>query len=196
MIQPEYKADVSLIIGNTQSEVDKSKSNYYDVVLYQTMVKTYSKLTKSRAVAEDVIKKLHLEPMKVLDLLEMVTVIPDRDTQFITITVQSTDPTQSMNIANQFAKSLKEVSIKVNKFDIVMLIDKAMLPTIRSNSNPIINIALTFFVSVLFSTGLAFLLEYLDNTIKTKEDVENIAGLPVIGAISLVKTKDKDVMIY
>ena len=196
IIKPQYKADISVIIGKTQSEINNSSSNYYDVMLYQTMVKTYSKLTKSRIIAEDVIKKTNLQPMNVLDLLSMITVTPDKDTQFLTITVVSKDPKQAMNIANQFAKSLKYISKKVNKADIVMIIDEAELPTMQDNPKPVRNIAMAFFIGVLFSIGLVFLLEYLDNTVKTKEDVETVLGLPVIGTISLVKIKDKDVMIY
>lgn len=206
VIKPKYKADISVIIGKTQSEVSNSSSNYYDVMLYQTMVKTYSKLTISRAVAQDVIKKLDLqsmnvqslklESMKLSDLLDMVTVTPDQDTQFLTITVLSNQPKLAMNIANQFALSLKEISIKINKVDIVMVIDMADLPTVQYSPKPLVNIGITIFLGVLLSVGIAFLLEYLDNTIKTKEDVEIIVGLPVIGMISLVKIKHKEEVLY
>ena len=201
VIKPKYKADISVIIGKAQLGVNNSTSNYYDVMLYQTMVKTYSKLTISRAVAEDVIKKLdlkslNLQKMNVSDLLDMITVTPDQDTQFLTITVLSNQPKQAMNIANQFAQSLKEISIKINKVDIVMVIDTADLPTMQYSPKPLVNIAMTFLIGILFSVGLSFMLEYLDNTIKTKEDVETVIGLPVIGTISLVKIKDKKGVIY
>lgn len=205
VIKPLYKADISVIIGKTQSAVNNSSSNYYDVMLYQTLVQTYSKLTISRAVAEDVIKQLDLKttnlqtlestPMTVANLLAMVTVTPDKDTQFLTITVISKDQMQTMNIANQFAKSLKAISMKINKIDIVMVIDEAGLPTINDSPKPVRNIAMAMLIGIVFSAFLVFLLEYLDNTIKTKEDVEFAIGLPVLGTISLIKKKNKDVMI-
>jgi capsular polysaccharide biosynthesis protein len=34
---------------------------------------------------------------------------------------------------------------------------------------------------------LAFVLEYLDDTLKTSEDVERIVGLPTLGAIPLTE---------
>lgn len=196
LIKPQYKADISVIIGKTQSVSNNSSSNYYDVMLYQTMVQTYSKLTISRTVAEDVIKQLNLKSMKVSDLLAMITVTPEKDTQFLTITVTSQDPKQAMIIANQFAKSLNDISIKINKIDIVMIIDKAGLPTINDSPKPARNMVMGFFIGIVFSIGLVFLLDYLDNTLKTKEDVETAIGLPVIGTISLVKIKNKDVTIY
>lgn len=205
VIKPLYKADVSVIIGKTQSSLNNSSSNYYDVMLYQTLVQTYSKLTISRAVAEDVIKKLDLKttnmktlvstPMTVVNLLSMITVTPDKDTQFLTISVISKDQIQTMNIANQFAKSLKAISMEINKIDIVMVIDEAGVPIINDSPKPVRNIAMAIFIGIIFSAFLIFWLEYLDNTIKTKEDVETVIGLPVIGTISLIKKKNKDVII-
>lgn len=189
VIKPRYQADISVIIGKTQSLTSTSSSNYYDVMMYQTMVKTYSKLTKSRVVADDVRKELNLQSINTSDLLSMITVTPDQDTQFLAINVISKDPIQAMDIANQFAKSLKGISIEINKTDIVMIIDEADLPTTPISPKPIINIAMTFIISILFSIALAFLFEYLDNTIKTKEDVEVILGIPVIGTISLIKKR-------
>lgn len=200
LIKPQYKADVSVVIGKTQSAINNSSSIYYDVMLYQTMVLTYSQLTKSRIVADDVIQMLNLktsnlQSMKASELLSMITITSDKDTRFLTISVTSNDPGQAMNIADQFANSLKQIGEEINKVDIVMVIDKAGLPIINDSPKPIHNIAMAFFISIVFSIGLVFLLDYLDNTIKTKEDVEFAIGLPVLGTISLIKKKNKDVMI-
>ena len=194
VIKPAYKADIWVIIGNYNNEKSASQ-NYNDVLMYQKIVKTYSRLAKSRTVAEDVIQKLKLEPMKDSELLSMITVTPDNETQFLTITVLSKEPEQAMNIANQMAKSLKDISVKVNKVDIVELIDEAQLPLGPDSPKSVRNSAMAFFIGIMFSIGLAIILDYLDNTIKTKEDVEKLLGLPVIGTISLITIKEKGVII-
>jgi len=196
VIEPRYKTEISVIIGKTETEKNNSLPNYNDIKMYQTMVKTYSKLTKSRIVAEDVIENLNFKEMSTSDLIPMIMVAPDQDTQFLTITVESKEPKQAMIIANQYAKSLKEVSIKINKVDIVEIIDEAQLPKKPDSPKPLINIALAGFFGIFLSVGLVFLLNYLDNTIKTKEDVEKACKLPVIGTISLVTKENKDVMIW
>jgi capsular polysaccharide biosynthesis protein len=195
VIKPTYKADIWVIIGNSNNEKSTASQNYNDVLMYQKMVKTYSRLAKSRTVAEDVIQKLKLEPMKASDLLAMITVTPDNETQFLTITVLSKEPEQAMSIANQMAKSLKDVSVKVNKVDIVELIDEAQLPIEPDSPKSIRNSAMALFIGIMFSIGLAIILDYLDNTIKTKEGVEKLLGIPVIGTISLINIKNKDVII-
>ena len=37
----------------------------------------------------------------------------------------------------------------------------------------------------MLGIGLVFLVEYLDNTIKTPEDIERYVGLPVLGIIPM-----------
>jgi len=47
----------------------------------------------------------------------------------------------------------------------------------------LLNIAIAAVLGMMIGLGLIFLLEYLDNSIKTEEDVERYLALPVIGAI-------------
>lgn len=183
IIKPVYKADISVMIGKVNKD---QTTSYNDILLYQKQVKTYGELVKSRTVAEDVIDKLHLD-MKPAELQAMVSVAPKGDTEFITITVKSVDSEQAMNIANQLAKSLKEVSVNIRKEDNVMLLDEALLPTKPDSPKPPLNMAVAFFMGLMVSVGVVFLIEYLDNTVKTQEDVEKLLGIPVIGTIPLVE---------
>ena len=52
------------------------------------------------------------------------------------------------------------------------------------------SISMAFFLGLVLSIGLAFLLEHLDNTLKGAEDVENRLQLPVLGLLPQLKTKD------
>jgi capsular polysaccharide biosynthesis protein len=186
IVKPVYKADISVIIGRFDKEQNVS---YNDILMYQRQVKTYSKLARSRAVAEDTIRKLRLD-MKPNELLSMVSVSPEGDTEFITIAVRSQDPKQAKDIANQFARSLKQVSKEVRHEDNVILIDEALLPTRPDSPRPKLNMAIAFFMGMMISLGLVFLMEYLDNTIKTQDDVEKLVGIPVIGTIPLVEDEE------
>jgi len=189
VIKPVYKSDISVIIGKNDKDSSTQKQNYNDVMMYQQMVKTYSVFAKSRKVAADVISKLELN-MSESALLSMVTVSPQGNTEFLNIAVKSGDPEQAMKIANQLAKSLKEVSASVYGSDNVKLLDEALLPTKPDSPKPQLNIAIAFFIGIMVSVGIVFLLEYMDNTIKTQEDIEKLLGLPVIGTIPYVDDKE------
>ncbi len=189
IIKPVYKSDISVIIGRSENSNTDPKLNYNDVMMYQKMVKTYSELAKSRTVAEDVIKKLNLNMMP-NELLSSISISPKGDTEFLTITVKSRDPKQARDIANQMAKSLKDISKQVKNVDNVQLLDEAMLPTKQDSPKPLLNMAIALFLGIMISIGVAFLIEYLDNTLKTQEDIEKILGIPVIGVIPLVEDND------
>ncbi|GLC28689.1 YveK family protein [Clostridium omnivorum] len=186
VIKPTYKADISVIIGKPKTESSANQTNYNDVMMYQKLVKTYSQFAQSRTVAENVINKMNLT-MKVETLQSMISVSPMGDTEFLTITVKSKDPKQAMDIANQLAKSLKEVSYNVNKSDNVQMLDNAQLPTRPASPKPLLNIAIAFFIGLMLSVGVVFIIEYLDNTVKSAEEIEKLVGLPVIGVIPNIK---------
>ncbi|MEZ4401399.1 MAG: polysaccharide biosynthesis tyrosine autokinase [Kofleriaceae bacterium] len=55
-----------------------------------------------------------------------------------------------------------------------------------------VNVVLAFMATLLLGVGLAFLLDYLDRTIKTAEDVERLVGAPLLGIIPIVTDLNGD----
>ena len=53
--------------------------------------------------------------------------------------------------------------------------------------NKKLNIAIAFLLGLMVSVGLSFLLEFLDNTYKNKEQLEKDLEIPVIGAIPKIE---------
>jgi len=67
----------------------------------------------------------------------------------------------------------------------VMVISEANIPTDPIKPNKKFNMAIAMLLGFMVFTLLAFILEYLDNTIKTPEDVSRELDLPVLGVIPL-----------
>lgn len=65
----------------------------------------------------------------------------------------------------------------------VQVIDEAGLPLVPVKPRVKLNIAIGAVLGVFLGVGLAFLLEFVDNTVKTKEEVERLLGVPVLGQI-------------
>lgn len=57
------------------------------------------------------------------------------------------------------------------------------MEAVKVKPNKALNIAVAFLLGLMASIGLALLLEFLDNTIKTPEDVARHLALPVMGVI-------------
>ena len=50
--------------------------------------------------------------------------------------------------------------------------------------------AIAAVIGLMLGVGVAFLLEYLDTTMKDEQDIEELLGLPVIGLISPIPDSD------
>ena len=73
---------------------------------------------------------------------------------------------------------LKEVGISAAlQSSNVRVVDPAMIPTSPSRPAKARNIALAFLVGLVGGIGLALMREYLDNTVKTPDDIETSGAL-------------------
>ncbi len=65
----------------------------------------------------------------------------------------------------------------------IRIVDPAMVPTTPARPAKGKNITLAFLVGLVGGIGLALLREYLDNTVKTPDDIETLARLPSLAVV-------------
>jgi capsular exopolysaccharide synthesis family protein len=78
----------------------------------------------------------------------------------------------------------------------VRVVDQADLPVEPASPQPLINLALGFLAGLGLGVGMAFFQEYLDNTLKTPEDVQRFLHLPALGVIPASNTNGKAKLPY
>lgn len=92
-------------------------------------------------------------------------------------------------------KSIKEKGISERNQSVnVWVIEKAKLPKLPAYPKKKRNILLSIIFGLFGGIGLAFFLEYLDNTVKTPEDVEEKFNIPVISTIDLFDNKNQTIV--
>jgi capsular polysaccharide biosynthesis protein len=150
--------------------------------MYQKLLKTYAEIIQTNDLAQKAINSDNLN-LKSENLLNGLTVIPRADTQILEISYTSSNNNLARDvvnsITNEFIRSSKELIPNGN----VKIIESVKLPESPISPNKKMNISIAFLLGLMVSVGLSFLLEFLDNTFKTKEQMEEILGLPVLGAI-------------
>lgn len=184
IINPKYESKISLIIGNNNSEI--TGQNYDKFILNKNLVETYGTFSQTNLIAEDVIKTLNLG-ISDNDLISMINYEIDPLTQFLTLTVKSSDQIESAVIANQLAKSLKKLTAVITKKDMVYIVDYASIPVSPYNINITLNFAISIFLSFALSFISIFLLEITNNKIKLKSDLEDLMGLSLLAIIPINK---------
>jgi capsular exopolysaccharide synthesis family protein len=79
---------------------------------------------------------------------------------------------------------LKETAISQGlRSSNIRVVDPAMIPSTPARPAKARNLALGFLVGLVGGIGLALLREYLDNTVKTPDDIETLARLPSLAVV-------------
>jgi succinoglycan biosynthesis transport protein ExoP len=79
---------------------------------------------------------------------------------------------------------LKETAISQGlKSSNIRVVDPAMIPSTPARPAKARNLVLGFLVGLVGGIGLALLREYLDNTVKTPDDIETLARLPSLAVV-------------
>ncbi|MEE9351780.1 MAG: polysaccharide biosynthesis tyrosine autokinase [Thiotrichaceae bacterium] len=71
----------------------------------------------------------------------------------------------------------------------ISFLDQAFVPFSKHKPNTTRNLAIGLLLGLMLGVGLSFLIENMDDTIKTVEDIESLTNLPVIGFFPFTKTK-------
>lgn len=185
VLTPIYQSSTQLLVN--KSNDDQQSFNVGEVQTNLQLINTYNVIMKSPAILDIVIDDLKLD-MTTGALNEKVTVQSEKDSQVVNISVQDEDPKQAAAIANKIAEVFQTEIVKIMNVDNVSILAKAELGENPSpiKPQPLLNIAIALVVGLMAGVGLAFLLEFLDNTVKTEQDIEKGLELPVLGVIPTI----------
>jgi capsular polysaccharide biosynthesis protein len=183
-LTPIYQASTQILVNK------KSEQALYNPSEVQTnlqLIKTYNVIIKSAAILDLVIDELDLD-MTSQQLKSTITVGSEQDSQVMNISVQNADKELAVDIANTTAQVFKKEIVNHMKIDNVSILAKATDVQTQSpiKPKPPLNIAIAMVVGLMAGVGLAFLLEYFDNTVKNAQDIEKNLGMPVLGVISVI----------
>ena len=181
VLTPVYEAKSTLIVNTEKNEETQMiTGDQFNVT--QKLAVTYGEIIKSRSVLEDVIKNLKLDD-DYEDLVNNITVSPVKDTQIISISVQDTNKEKARDIANEIPKVFTKEAKRITKANDIQVIDKAILPQNPIKPNKMMNMAIAAVLGAMIGLFVVFLIEYLDNKLKTPQDIEKHLGLSVLGVV-------------
>ncbi|MGH1089343.1 YveK family protein [Bacillus mycoides] len=180
---PIYQSSTQILVNQKKQEGAMIQAGEIQTNIQLT--NTYKVIIKSPVVLDQVNEKLNLN-MTAQALTGKINVANEKDSQVISVTAEDKDPKVARDIANATADVFKGEVAKIMNVDNVTVLSKAEVAENQSPIKPVpmLNVAIAFVVGLMASVGLAFLLEYLDNTVKKEEDVESLLGLPVLGIVA------------
>ena len=192
---PMYSSYTKLVLAMVESKDNNDKNTIAattaDITLNSKLVSTYSELVKSKTVLSQVIKNLNINEKYEL-LKNKIKVTAVEDTEVIQITVTHENPVYASKIANEIAKVFSEKVQEIYNINNIYIVDAAETPDMPSNINHKKDIALFGMIGLVISAAYVFVLNMLDNTIKTSEDIEKEFNIPVLATIPQIENFDNE----
>lgn len=191
LITPQYESSSQFIVNQSEQDTEMAYNNVNEVRTNVELINTYNVIIKSPAILEIVVDELGLT-QSVSQLSDKITVESAENSQVVTVTATDPDPNQARDIANTTVATFQDSIPDIMNVDNVSILSEAELTANPSpvSPQPMLNIAIAIVLGGMVGVGLAFLIEYLDNTIKTESDIEDKLGVPVLGVISHIDDSD------
>ncbi|MGB6423377.1 MAG: polysaccharide biosynthesis tyrosine autokinase [Anaerolineales bacterium] len=81
-------------------------------------------------------------------------------------------------------------TIRGGDINALRIVEEASIPTLPFSPKVLTNVLTASAIGFVLAVGGAFLIEYLDDSVKSPEDVERITKLPTIGGIARIEGED------
>ena len=179
----------------------ETSADYADAL--QQYGPNFPKVLRLKAQLKDIDNNIAKEKQKILDVLESdyrearqrETLLADALNQAKAETNQMAEKMVEYNILKREAEAnkalyeglmtkMKETAISgALRSSNIRIVDPAMVPATPARPTKTKNIILSLLVGLVGGIGLALLREYLDNTVKTPDDIETLARLPSLAVV-------------
>lgn len=187
MIPERYESNTSIYIYDQEKE----SITYTDLQMGTVLTKDYEILVKGRAVLEEVVKQLGLN-LTYEQIDSMVSVSVPSSTRIVEISVRTTDPYLSREIAD----TVREVSSKniadIMGVDAVNVVETANLPEKKCSPSIKKHALIGGAFGVTVASAIAVIMFLLNDTIRTQDDVDNYLGLSTLGIIPLEENMEEE----
>lgn len=184
--EPTYEATAKIVVGPRAIERGDAVGALQEMTMSQQFVTTYAEILRSRPLAEAVVRETE-SSISADELTERIATKIIADTRLIEVTATSRLPEEAAEFAN------KTVSLFVedegSRFGggspvTASVLQSALEPTVPVSPKPLQSGLMAGLVGLMIGVGIAFIIENLDTTLKTRQDIESVfAPLPAIATI-------------
>ena len=186
VIEPVYQAELTFMVNFNQNE--NAQITEEDMNYGTNLVEKYKPIIKSRKVTNQIKKNLNLNMSQ--GQIGNAIQINSISGPVMSVTVQSTNPQIAKDIANEVPEVFGSELKRIAKVDGIEVIDTAVIPTSPISPNKTKNMLMAAIIAIVIGIFIVFLLDYLDNKIKTPKDIEACIGIPVLGIVHYYETGD------
>ena len=178
---PTFNATTQILVSQSTQNTEGIQLN--DINTNVQMINTYRDIIKGPVILDDVINKLGLEG-NVAQLSEKIEVATQDNSQVFTLNVTSDNPYTASDIANTTASIFQEKVGNIMKVENVTVIAEAVPNAEPVSPNNLLNLIIGLLLGTMLGIGAAFLLEFMDKTVKDEKFIMEELGWTNLGKVS------------
>lgn len=182
LLPNQYTSSVSLYVLST-SNSSSSTVTSSDMTASQQLANDIAVLAESNRVIDATTKGLNMTSLKGYD----IDVSSATTNRVITLSVTGESPESVAIIANKLAEETADAAVEVMALEAVNIIDVAQVPEQPSGPDRLMYLAVAILAGIFLAVAWIVLIDMIDTSIKSEEEVEEILGLPVLGSMPTVK---------
>ncbi|QWU15132.1 Capsular polysaccharide biosynthesis protein [Paenibacillus sophorae] len=187
---PVYEASTKIIVNQTPNQTASAQLDLNQINTNIQLINTYKEIIKTPAILDMVVSQYPKFNLTTDELMQKVNVSSVNNTQVMTLSVRDNSYQQAAEIVNAISLIFKQEIPNLFSVQNVSILNEAKVNPPQAPEpvapNVLLNLAIAFVVSLMIGLGIAFLLEYLDDTLKTEAEIEQILGLPTLAMITRV----------
>lgn len=189
LVKSNYTATTSILVNSSKINDDSYNKietnlqliNTYKVIMTQTgfLRKVLKQVDQSRELNQNNTSKITLE-----ELLNMVVVKSDRNSQIITIAVKTKNPDQSVQIANGIVNVLKkEVVVLMKEDKSIITVSEGYVDSKIGSPNKSFMLIAAFIFGILLSLTIVIIIDKNANTIRSEDFFNQYQNAYFIGTV-------------
>jgi len=181
---PQYEGSIKILIGQESG----AKVAPVSVSDLQQLTVTMAQAVDTYPVADAAIRRLNLSmtPETLLDKLDSEAI---SETQFIMVTYPDSDPRRAQRMVNAvgdaFSEQVSKISPSANAVTATVW-EEARVPESPVSPNPVRRAFFALVIGAILGAGLALLLEVIDDSWQSPEEVEQLSGIPTLGIVPAI----------
>ena len=176
-IAPTYESQVKVLVGPLNTDTDTLRAS-------GLLVQTYAQYVTTREVLTSTIQELGLD-LSPDDFAAATRATANDVTRILTIRVQAGDPDQATALANTLATELEQLTSSglSRPEGLIQIVEFARPETTPVAPQVSLLVLLAALAGVVVAVVLVLLLEYFGNTVRTGQELANLARAPLLGTV-------------
>lgn len=178
---PKYNSTTQILVNRTTESGEGMQLN--DINTNVQMINTYKDIIKGPVILNEVSDKLKGD-LTTAQLSEKIEIGTQDNSQVFSLTVTDEDPFVAAEIANEVAMTFQKEIGNIMNVDNVTIISEAIPNNNQISPNNPLNLVIGLLVGLMLGVGVAFLLEFMDTTVRDEQFIINELGWTSLGSVS------------